>query len=287
MARQQAITIGRIDYANAWPIFHYAEERLPAERYTIIQRVPSALNEAFHRGEIDITSMSSFAYAQYSDDYLLLPDLSVSARARVNSILLITNRPMDQVLNGTIALTATSATSVNLLKIIMSLYFKGNPDYITMEPALDLMLEQADAALLIGDSAIKASWESAGMTVIDLGQLWREWTGHGMTFAVVAVRRSAAAKRPLEVAEVWRALVASKRKSLSNLNPLIEKGCKLIGGDESYWRRYFQELHYDFGPEEQEGLSLYFKYANQLGLLKHSVNMHFFEDQMTALQVNE
>jgi len=287
MTQQRPITIGRIDYANIWPIFHYAADSLSPDQFTFVQGVPSALNQAFHRGELDITSMSSFAYAQHANDYLLLPNLSVSARSRVNSILLMTRKPLAEVLQGTIALTATSATSVNLLKIIMSLYYEASPSYVTMEPDLDVMLEHADAALLIGDTAIKASWQSEGMTVIDLGELWKRWTGFGMTFAVVAVTKAAAAAYPLAVANVLGAMTASKQRSLQNLVPLVEKGCRYIGGDKTYWQRYFQELHYDFGPEEQAGLSLYFKYANKLGLLENPVHMHFFEDQTTVLQVNE
>ncbi|MFC5650812.1 menaquinone biosynthesis protein [Paenibacillus solisilvae] len=286
MGFNRPITIGRIDYANVWPIFHYAEQWLPQDRFVIDRRVPSELNKALHKGEVDITSMSSYAYAEHADDYIILPNLSVSAKARVNSILLITRKPIETVLNGTIALTSTSATSVNLLRIIMSLYYQASPSYITMEPSLDSMLEQADAALLIGDNAIHASWESEGYTVIDLGELWKNWTGYGMTFALVAVRKTTAAAEPEAVAAVLHALTESKRFSLADLTPLINKACEQLGGESSYWRRYFQELNYDFGEEEQAGLELYFKYAKQLGLLNDDIHMQFFVDH-TALQVNE
>lgn len=286
MGFNRPITIGRIDYANVWPIFHYAEQWLPKDRFVIDRRVPSELNRALRKGEVDITSLSSYAFAENAEDYILLPNLSVSAKARVNSILLITRKPLEAVMNGTIALTSTSATSVNLLKIIMSLYYKATPSYITMEPSLDSMLEQADAALLIGDNAIHASWRSGGYTVIDLGELWRNWTGYGMTFALVAVRKTTAASEPEAVAAVLHALTESKRLSLQDPTPLINKACEQLGGESSYWKRYFQELSYDFGADEQAGLKLYFNYAKQLGLLKDEINMQFFVNH-TALQVNE
>ncbi|REE94277.1 futalosine synthase [Paenibacillus taihuensis] len=288
MAFNRPITVGRIDYANVWPIFHYAEEQLPSDQFKIEKRVPSALNRALRQGEIDITSMSSFAYAENAENYLLLPDLSVSAKGRVNSILLFLKKPLEEVLKGRIALTTTSATSVNLLKILMKLYYNAEPSYITMEPKLDEMLEEADAALLIGDTAITASWENAerGLQVIDLGELWRNWTGYGMTFALVAVRREIAETYPEMVAEVHRALTASKEKSLRELTPLVEKACMLLGGGPAYWSRYFKELHYDFGANEQAGLTLYFDYAHQLGLLPNEVQMKFFEDQ-NVLKVNK
>ena len=73
MGLNRPITVGRIDYANVWPIFHYAEEQLPPERFHIDKRVPAALNQALKQGEIDITSMSSFAYAANAEDYLVSP----------------------------------------------------------------------------------------------------------------------------------------------------------------------------------------------------------------------
>ncbi|RXZ77276.1 ABC transporter substrate-binding protein [Paenibacillaceae bacterium] len=287
MVNSRLLTVGRIDYANVWPIFfQLPDQGLPAEEIRIVSGVPSVLNHALRSGQIDAAGISSFAYAQNSQDYFLLPDLSVSAKGRVNSIMLFMKRPLKEVLEGTIALTDTSATSINLLKIIMQGYYGANPHYITMEPSLDTMLEKADAALLIGDPAIKASWEKSGYEMIDLGQLWREWTGYGMTFAVFAVRRELAAAYSGQIAKLHRLLLASKEQSLNNLQPLIEKACAEIGGEPAYWQNYFTELHYAFGEQEQAGLALYFQYAKQMGLLDHEVEMQFWVDQ-SLTRVNE
>ncbi|WP_201755186.1 menaquinone biosynthetic enzyme MqnA/MqnD family protein [Paenibacillus glycinis] len=289
MGANRPITVGRIDYANSWPIFHYAEQQLPMDRFRIEKRVPAALNRALKLGEIDITSMSSFAYAENADNYLLLPDLSVSAKGRVNSILLFLKKPLEDVLQGRIAMTATSATSVNLLKILMKLYYHAEPSFVTMEPSLDEMLAEADAALLIGDTAIQASWanKDRGLAVIDLGELWRSWTGYGMTFALVAVRKEIAERDPGAVADVLHALTTSKERSLRNLKPLVDKACAQLGGEPAYWNRYFHELHYNFGSDEQAGLKLYFEYAHRLGLLPNEVRMRFFEDHAALKVKNE
>src|SRR4051794_15428384 len=115
MGRKGPITIGRIDYANVWPIFDSFEEAYQGRSIEIVSRVHSELNQALKQGELDIAAISSFAYGQNHNNYLLLPDLSVSADGRVNSILLFLKKPLEQVKCGTVALTATSATSVNLL----------------------------------------------------------------------------------------------------------------------------------------------------------------------------
>ncbi|XEC92750.1 menaquinone biosynthetic enzyme MqnA/MqnD family protein [Paenibacillus tarimensis] len=286
MGRNRPITIGRIDYANVWPIYHYFdEERLGCEA-RVVSNVPSVLNRALREGELDLAAISSFAYAQHVEDYYLLPDLSVSAKNRVNSILLFLKKPLEEVCKGTIALTDTSATSINLLKIIMTQYYNCAPKYVTMEPNLERMLERADAALLIGDPAIKASWRDTGCDVIDLAEVWHKWTGFGMTFAVMAVRKEAAALYPERIGQVHRLFIESKQRSLQDIVPLVNKACGQLGGEPDYWQNYFSQLVYEFGPLQQAGLELYFRYARKLGLLKHEVDIQFWSNQSVA-QVKE
>jgi chorismate dehydratase len=273
------ITIGRIDYANAWPLFHQFEERADRDSFEVIKRVPSELNRMLQVGELDISAISSFSYGQNAKDYVLLPELSVGSVGAVNSILLFLKEPIERKRPERIAVTTTSATSVNLLKIMMALHFECNPTYFTAAPELDRMLETADAALIIGDPAIQASWRDHGLHVIDLGQLWNEWTGLGMTYAVVAARKEAALSAPEAVHAVYKTLIASKQYNKAHLGPLIEQACSQLGGVSTYWEMYFHSLQYDFGSKLQEGLKLYFDYSKQLGLLSNDVELTFFEDQ--------
>lgn len=279
MGMNRPITIGRIDYANAWPLFHQFEERSDWKSFEVIKRVPSELNRMLQAGDLDVSAISSFSYGQNANDYVLLPELSVGSVGHVNSILLFMKEPMASRRPKRISVTTTSATSVNLLKILMAMHFDCEPEYVTAEPDLGKMLETSDAALIIGDTAIQASWLDHGLHVIDLGQLWNEWTGLGMTYAVVAARKEAALAAPEAVQAVYKALNASKQYNKTHLRPLIEQACKQLEGESTYWEMYFHSLQYDFGSKLQEGLKLYFDYSKQLGLLKNDVELTFFEDQ--------
>jgi Predicted periplasmic solute-binding protein len=278
MRNEEPLSVGRIDYANAWPLFHYVTNDVLAQHGAhIVSQIPAKLNRALMNGELAMSAVSSFSYAYNADQYLLLPDLSVSTEGTVHSILLFCKKPLHEVRNGRIALTNTSATSVNLLKILMTCFLEGNPTYETMEPDLDLMLESADAALLIGDTAIKASWLDKGLEVIDLGEMWHRCTGYGMTYAVVAVRKEAASEHHDVIKAVHRAMIDSKNKSLSDRSPLVRQACEQLGGTPDYWHHYFQTLKYDFGQRRQEGLRLYFRFAAQLGLLEREPELVFFQ----------
>lgn len=267
------LRIGRIDYTNVWPVFHHFDPRAlryPAEQ---VSEMPAALNRKLREGDIDVAAISSFAYGVSSDDYYLLPNLSVSALGRVQSILLFLKSPLEQAINGKIALTTTSATSVNLLKIIMNKFYGGNPVYEDAEPSLERMLANADAALMIGDHAIRASWHNHGYRVLDLGEVWHLWTGHWMTFALWGVRREAAHAHPEAVNSIYEGLLESKRRSMRDIEPLVSKAIRQVGGSPAYWRGYFHNLHHDFGPEQRAGLNLYFQYARELGLMEREASL--------------
>ncbi|MCM3126557.1 MULTISPECIES: menaquinone biosynthesis protein [unclassified Paenibacillus] len=275
---QHATTIGKISYTNAWPIYHFFEPAALTYPAELITEVPARLNERIQEGTLDLSAMSSFAYGMASDRLLLLPNISVSSQGEVKSILLFSKEPIDSIGNRTIALTNTSATSVNLLKVIMTKFYEGKPDYITMEPELEHMMENADAALLIGDHAIKASWADHHYFVYDLGELWYQYTGHSMTYAVWAVSRSLADNNGEAVQEIVQAFYNSKTASLRDLAPVVKQAIQQIGGSEAYWYAYFRNLVYDFGENELQGLQLYFRYAHELGLMEHEVQVDLWNE---------
>lgn len=276
-----SIRIGRIDYTNVWPIFFHFQPKGTSIPTEMIPAVPSTLNQAMREGNIDMGPISAYAYGVSSRDYALFPDLSVSALNKVNSILLFLKKPLNEVLEGKIALTTTSATSINLLKIIVAKQYKKNPEYIAMDPDLDEMMKEADAALLIGDHAIRSYWsneQDPRYEVLDLGEMWYNWTGHWMTFAVWAVRKEAILKHPHDISLIVDAFRDSKLRSLADPEPLVQDAVKQLGGTEEYWRYYFKELNYDFGPEQQKGLQLYFEYAYELGLIDHKVQLDIWSE---------
>lgn len=275
--RNRPLRIGRIEYTNAWPVFHHFDTAGLSVAAELVEDMPASLNRRLAAGDIDLSAVSSFAYGLYADRYYLLPDLSVSARGRVQSILLFMKEPLERVIRGKIAVTTTSATSVVLLRIILERFYGGRPTYEEAEPSLECMLERADAALLIGDHAIRASWQPHGCQVMDLGSEWHRWTGRWMTFAVWAVRKETAEACPEAAAEIHAALVASKERALRDLSPVVERAVERIGGTADYWRGYFGNLHYDFGAEQLDGLALYFRYARELGLLDREPEWAFLE----------
>ncbi|NRF89707.1 menaquinone biosynthesis protein [Paenibacillus frigoriresistens] len=276
------LRIGRINYTNVWPIYYYFPELMNSSEVDIIEQVPTSLNQEMAAGNIDMGPISSFAYGESFENYMLYPDLSVSAYGEVNSILLFHEKPLREIANGHIVLPTTSATSVNLLKIILQKFYNGNPTYEYAKPDLEKMMEKADGALLIGDDAIKESWRNKTYMITDLGQEWAKWTGQWMSFAVWAIRRETTEKYPELVAAAFEAFMASKAKAHKNPEEMIREAQSTVGGTSQYWHHYFHTLCYDFASEQWEGLATYYKYCYELGFLPKPVSIGLWSEKMNA-----
>lgn len=270
------IRIGKIAYTNVLPIYHFFEDReLPIEW---IHQIPSKLNQKMLEGLIDIGPISAYAYGKNASKYFLIPDISISARGAVRSIFLFSRTPVLSELDGAkIALTTSSATSIHLLRIILE-HFEGiQPDYCSLPPDLNQMMQQADAALLIGDDAIKASFQDHGYYAFDLGYEWYLRTNLNMTYAVWTIRREVVEDRKPEIVPILQAFLSAKEKGTQNLQPVIQVAKGRLGGSESFWKEYFSGLCYDFKDKELSGLKKYYALCRKLGLLQSEVDIQFLD----------
>jgi chorismate dehydratase len=274
------LTIGRIDYANVTPLFHALREHFPCSGYRFTGGVPAALNALLAAEKIDVCPSSSIEYAIHSDRYLILPGLSISSIGPVASVLLFSRVPIEELDGREILLSAESATSVNLLKILMGKRFNSSCRYaVSSGPPADA-LSSATAMLLIGDAALRSSMDAAGtgMRIYDLGSLWYEWTGLPFVFALWFCTRSAARDSYQEVRQLAERLVQAKG--------FAGRECELIAdaspeaawmgreGLITYWR---ENISYELGEAQQEGLRLFYRYAAELGLIPCAPELHFFE----------
>ncbi|MDP5273799.1 menaquinone biosynthesis protein [Chengkuizengella axinellae] len=277
--KMDIIRIGEIDYTNVWPILYHFPKKEYENQIQFVSEVPTKLNHALSNGELDMAPISSFAYAESFQEYVLFPDLSVSSFGKVNSILLFHKKPIEEIANLRIALTTASATSVNLLKIIIHKFYGGNPQYFYAEPNLENMLKKADAALLIGDDAIQAKWMNSKYEVTDLGELWTDLTNSWMTFAVWAVRKDIVKEKPKLVQQIFRLLQESKERGLKDRKKMLSEAQARIGGSKSFWEKYFSELSHDFGQFQKNGLKLYYQYARDMKLISEQVPIQMWTNR--------
>ena len=245
------IRLGRISYVNMAPVFYRVEA--PFEE---VSGVPTALNRALLDGECDLAPISSIEYARHADRLRLLPRLCVASEGAVDSIQLVSRKPLEQV--RVVAVTPESATSVVLTRVLLP-----EAEHVPLGV-------EADATLLIGDAALQSAFNDP-TPHYDLGRLWLERTGLPMVFAVWACPEPP----PPGLSELETALVASVRLARAEPERLAYEASERYGYPAGFLARYFEKLRYRFGPRERAGFYTFLEMARDVGELDEVPELRF------------
>jgi len=271
------LRIGRIDYANVTPLFYGLTACFSCDGYRIVPGVPAVLNKMLAAGEIDVCPSSSFAYAVNAERYLILPELSISSAGPVASVLLFSQVPIEKLDGRTVLLSAESATSVNLLKILMNKRFGCRCTFRVSSSGIAAALKEAPAMLLIGDAALRSSLAGSAPYIYDLGSLWHDWTGLPFVFALWFCTRTAAAEHRQEMTVLAGQLLKAKEYARRERERIAAQAneASWMGRERliAYWR---DNISYDLGQEELDGLRLFYSYAAELGLLSAEPELVLF-----------
>ena len=270
------VNIGRIAFANCTPIFSAFEQAHLQVAYHLVPGVPSALNRMLATGVIDLCPSSSVEYVKQSGQYLILPDLSISAIGPVKSVFLFSRLPLEDLDSAPVGLTGESDTSVILLKVLLTRFLGFTNRYERTWQPVDEAFQRYPALLLIGDTAMKTAATAHVPYVYDLGELWYRFTGLPFVFAFWLVRRETVMTRRTQIALLHQALLDAKERAYGAY-PEIAKGCaerKWYG--EEHLVDYWNTISYDLTSNHCAGASLFFRNAAELGLLPSEPALEFF-----------
>jgi len=270
---EHKLKIGRIPYANLFPIFYMLEKECDCSSYEFIEGVPSSVNLMLRDGKVDVSSSSSIEYLRNRDKYTFIEGHSISSIGPVGSIILFSRKPIEA-LDGYIILTSSqSATSVALLEIILAKSFKVKCNLKPAKLTQGSVPSDIEAYLLIGDDALKAvkyyrtKIVKKPFFIYDLGELWHKYTGLPFTFALWIYRKSLR-KEKMDLLEKFKNdLNKAKELAFKNFKEIAAKSPlrNVLTEDEliSYWKN----VSYAFGSEHKKGFELFRKYSAELGLL--------------------
>ena len=271
------VNLGRIVYMNVAPVYYGIDNGLKPDWLKIVSAPPSTLNEMMEKEELDISPVSSVAYAKHQDEWLLLPDLSISCHGRVMSVILVSKMPLEKLDNKKVIITDKSAAAAELIKLLF-LTKKVKPVFEIMPiQCPDEIKKHAEAALIIGDKALKEKWHVHFDHIYDLGQMWLELTGLPFVFALWAVRKSFADKRPDTVSSIIKIFGLSKEQGKKNLETIAAKASGILGIDIDICRKYYELLNYNLDPLQLKGLRTFFEKLYQKKILPQKVRLRFFD----------
>jgi len=251
--------IAASSYLNTAPLiwsFLYGSKRDAVELFT--HKAPSRCAEMLQAGEVDAALVPVIEY-QRIPGISIIPNVCVGSRTAVRSVVIASKQNNLKKVKS-VALDDSSRTSVALVKIIFREFLGFEPEWQTSPPDLRSMLEHHDAALIIGDPAMKIPREK--VRVFDLATLWRDFTGLGFVFAMWMARANAA--------EAVRAVdfVAARDEGLANLDQIAARQQDQTLTPAEIRDYLTRNIAFQMDEDMMKGLQLYFDLARKHGLIE-------------------
>lgn len=263
--------VGHINFLNVLPLsWSYAHG---SDKGLILTRgVPAVLNNDIVNHRLDVSNVSSIIYARDSDELVILPDVCISTDGAVQSIILVSRKPIEDITDDKIILTAKSATSHCLLKIILRSAYGAIPNYyirhVTPENPIP---DDAAASLLIGDDAL---WlyhhQQPELYYYDLGAEWKKLTGKKMVYALWVANKNFASEQPEMLQLVYDRIRHAFTQGLQHKKAAIESVIK----DKPFTYAQLDEylgptIHWNLTDDYIDGLKTFYELAHKMNLIEH------------------
>ena len=279
------LRVSIVEYLNTAPLVWGFAEGPQAGLYDLSYTLPSQCAEALRRNEADVAIIPAIEY-QRIENLVMLPAMAVAAKREVRSILVVSKKPIE--LAKRIALDTSSRSSAALVRILAAERWRIQPEFVDARPDAAKMLEVADAALIIGDPALRiavkmdqlAGKSPSGKSccegdpselpvpgyesifVYDVAHEWQELTGKPCVLAIWAGRRDVITH------EVASDFLASKEYGIARIPEIADAASLQLDLPAKDLEKYLAEnINFDLDAENLDGLSLYYEKAAALGLI--------------------
>jgi chorismate dehydratase len=253
-----SLRVSAVSYLNTWPLVWGFEHGPQKGLYDLRFDLPSACADAVGSGEADMGLVPCAELDRLELDFL--PQLGIACDGPVRSILLISKRPFAEI--RTLAADSGSRTSVALTRIVLAEQYGCRPSIAPQPPKVDDMLAGSDAALIIGDPALRLAPETPGYQTLDLGAAWTSWTGLPMVFAVWA------GKSRFLTPQVAQTFSDSYAWGRQHMDEIVKRAECERGFPAALAREYLtRHIVFELSPKHLKGLQLYRDYVRALSSL--------------------
>jgi chorismate dehydratase len=287
------LRVSIVEFLNTAPLVWGFTNGPLAGRYDLSFTVPSQCAEALRSGEVDIAIIPAIEY-QRMENVIALSGMAIAAKGQVRSLLVVAKKPIE--LAKRIALDTSSRSSVALTRILAKEHWRIAPEFVDADPDPSEMLAHADAALVIGDPALRIAIRMdalAGKTptsgeccqgdsddmpvpgfeslfVYDVAHQWREMTGKPCVLALWVGKKDAITP------EVVADFQASKQFGLDHIPEIASSAAMKLDLPPCELERYLRDnINFDLDDENLAGLQLFFEKAAALGLIPRARPVEF------------
>lgn len=253
-----SVRIGAVSYLNTKPLVYGLQQLLPDAE--IVYDLPSRLADDLATGKLDVALIPSIEYLQ-QPGYTIISDACIACRGPVYSVQLLSRKPIQEI--ETLALDEGSRTSVAMVQILLKERFNLLPRLEPFPIGSDISELPSDAVLVIGDRAMHLSNDGFHETW-DLGDQWCRWSELPFVFAMWVARQSFSE----HFERVQAALSTARDQGLDHLEEIAEEESSHVQLTQPQCLAYLRDnLHFQLGSREQQGLELFFDHAQKLDLL--------------------
>lgn len=277
------LRISVVEYLNTAPLVRGFTHGQQKDKYDLSFTVPSQCAEALRTGAADVAIIPAIEY-QRIPNLVVLPDLSIASKERVRSLLIVSQCPIREARR--IALDSSSRSTQALTRILCDARWLISPQFSEASPDLDAMLQNSDAALLIGDPALRLAitaeqhvtpgrdceWLCSGkqlglphfpqLHIYDVVHEWWQLTERPAVLAVWAARQEVATP------ELCSDFSASLDYGLAHLAEICAEASRELALPKTELSLYLRtNIDYSLDTENLKGLELYFQHAARLGLI--------------------
>ncbi len=277
------LRISIVQYLNTAPLVWGFTNGPLRGKYELSFTVPSQCAEALKSGAADIAIIPAIEY-QRIDGLVVLPDIAIASGRQARSLLILAKKPIEQVRR--MALDRGSRSTQALTRILCAEHWKITPEFVEAAPDAGAMLQEADAALLIGDPALRlaiamdakakagASGEVvcngaiagipdvAALHVYDVVEEWRRMTDLPAVLAIWAARRDAVTD------EVLADFLASRDYGVARIAEISQVASQELGLPAAALASYLSgNIDFSLSAENRKGLEHCFARCAALGLI--------------------
>jgi chorismate dehydratase len=283
------VRISIVEYLNTAPLVRGFTHGPLRGKYELSFTVPSQCAEALRSGAADVAIIPAIEY-QRIPDLVILPNLSIASKESVRSLLLVSKTPIQEVTR--IALDRSSRSTQALTRILCEKLWRIEPEFFEAAPDLSAMLQHADAALLIGDPALR-------LAIACASEFHRDASGEVVSTASLAVLNQSGSVYIYDIVEKWRAMTnlpavlavwAARREAvtpqlvqdfqdslafgLQHVDAIASEAAADMNLPAADLRRYLLEnIDYHLDAENLRGLTRYYELAAELGLIPAARNV--------------
>ena len=269
-----------------WDFDHPPLASALAARYQLHSTQPSLCADELLSNRADL---GLIPIASLTPELAIVSDCAIASLDRVRSIQLIIklkNSSRDDIERTlaavrTIAADTASRSSLAYAQILFRKYIATDPAFLPASADPIGMLQQADAALLIGDPALVAQESRTRIEAtvgpclwLDLAHQWTSRTHLPWVAAVWAVRPQALTD--ITPAQLTQDLQLSRDHGLAHIDSLVEEWTPRIAILPTTIRNYLtQNIHYTLSPACIDAIALFRRYAAEANLLPPLPTLRF------------